>query len=264
MQLLLYAAAFVLWECTVKLSGSAVVVGSRLGRGWVTRGPGYRIQSPWPGDLSLVLEAASAERGYSLEEFRTALAAARRDTRTLRVCCEGYLLFVFAGMPAVIRWLGAEGAWLWALPIIGAFQIGTLAVLYATQRRGGPPPERRIERWIGSALFPPALFRTPTELVAQRLAGFHPATAAAAILDEHAFVRMLRQEIGRRGPERGATEPLLSLCEQRGIERSRVLAPARVGPEAASYCPLCLDEFLVERGRCCGVDSIVYPGSRPD
>lgn len=261
MQLLLYVAAFVLWECTVSLSQNAVIVASYVGRGSVLRGPGYRILSPWPGDLGLVLEAASSERAFSLTEFRAALAAARHDTRFLRIWCEAYLLFMFLGMPPAIAWLGAEAAWLRALPVIGALQIGTLVALYATERRAVPPLERRVERWISSALFPPALLRTPNELVAQRLAEFHPATAAAAILEEHAFVQMLRKEIGRLALDRGSAEPLLSLCEQRGIDRSRVLAPARVGPGAASYCPVCLDEFLVERGHCdgCGVDSVAYP-----
>ena len=260
MQLLLYVAAFVLWECKVSLSRSAVVAASYLGRGRLLRGPGYRLLSPWPGDLGLVLEPASSESAFSLAAFRATLAAARRDTRMLRACCEAYLLFVFVAMPPAIAWLGAEAAWLRALPVFGALQIGTLAALYATERRIVPRPARRVERWISSALFPPALFRTPNELVAQRLAGFHPATAAAAILEEEAFVRMLRQEIGRLASDTPSTGPLLSLCEQRGIVRSRVLAPARVGPDAASYCPLCLDEFRVERGHCagCGVVSVAY------
>lgn len=260
MQLLLYAAAFVLWECMVSLSRSAVVVASYVGRGRVLRGSGYRLLSPWPGDLGLVLEAATSERAFSLAEFRTALAAARRDTRLLRICCEVYLIFIFVGMPPAIAWLGAEAAWVRGLLVIGALQISTLVVLFATERRSVPTPARRVERWISSALFPPALFRTPNELVALRLAGFHPATAAAALLDEPAFVQMLRKEMGRLASDHQIAEPLLSLCEQRGTDRGLVLAPARVGPGAASYCPICLDEFLVERGRCggCGVDSIAY------
>ena len=254
-----------LWESSVSLSPRAVVVATYLGRGRVLRGPGYRLLSPWPGDLGLVLEEASSEHAFSLTMFRTALDAARRDTWLLRVACQLYLLFMFAAMPVAIAWLGAEAAWFRALPVLGALQVGTLVALYATERRAVPPPARRIERWIGSALFPPALLRTPTELVAQRLAGFNPATAAAAILEEPAFVRILRTQIGRHASDGETVASLLSLCEQVGFDRRRVLAPDRVGPDAASYCPLCLDEFLVERGHCqgCGVDSVAYEPGRP-
>ncbi len=263
MELLLYAAGFVLWESTVSLSPSQVAVASYLGRARLLRGRGYRVLSPWPGDLALVLERASSEHAFSLAEFRAALALARRDTRVLRACCEIYLIFVFAAMPVAIGWLGAEAAWLRALPLLAALQIGTLVALYAAERRAAAPPKRRVERWLSSALFPPALLRTPSELVAQRVASFHPATALAAVLDEPAFVRMLREELGRHASDDRIGGALLSLCEQRGVDRSRVLAPTAIGSRAVSYCPICLDEFLVERARClgCGVDSIPYPGT---
>ena len=264
MDLLLYAAAFTLWQCTSSLTRANVAIVSIVGRRSLRRGPGYCLFSPWPGDLGCVVEEAASPHAFALDELRAALAAARRATRPLRVACEIYVLFVFVTTPAAIAWLGGEAAWRLALPLIGALHLGTLATLWLSERRFEPRPHGRLERWIGSALFPPALFRTPSDLVSQRLAGFHPATAAAALLDEDAFVRVLRKEIGRLESAAGQRDAMLGLCEQLGIERTRVTAPARVAPDAASFCPLCLDEFRIERGHCpgCGADSIAYPTSR--
>jgi hypothetical protein len=291
-ELLLYAALFTLWQCTASLPAGATAIASFGGRAVAWTGPGYRVFSPWPGDLALVLEGVRYDgegraersgalppeiaRAFSLDGFRADLASVRRETRLLRRCCELYLLAVFAALPAIVRLLGEEAGWLFALPGIAALHVAALAALHLAERRAPAPAPRRIERWVGSAFFPPALLRTPVELVSARLAGFHPATAAAALLDPDAFVRELRREIGRLGSQPAAAggsddavragwceclrEALLSLCEQRGVDRRRVLAPGRVQPTARSYCPLCLDEFLVRSGRCggCGAGSVGY------
>jgi hypothetical protein len=226
-----------------------------------------------PGRLPREIEAS-----LSLAELRRELGEVVRATRWLRALCQLYFLLVFAAPPLLAWRLGADGGWLAALPAIGAVHLTSVVALGFAQRRALPPSRRRRERLVGSALFPPALLRAPAELVAARLVAFHPATAAAALLGEDAFVRMLRSELGRldlraagppTGPaadgraawRRGVREGLLSLCEQRGIDRGHVLAPVRVEPGAKSYCPVCLDEFLVVRAQCrgCGAASIAYP-----
>src|SRR5262249_61434094 len=102
--------------------------------------------------------------------------------------------------------------------------------------------------------------RPPAEVAGSRRPASPPAAAAAALLDEEGFVRELRRELGRleiradaerAGADacvawrRALREALLSLCEQRGLDRGRVLAPRPSEPAAASYCPVCLDEFRV-------------------
>lgn len=263
MELLLYSAAFTLWQCLVSMPHDGVAFASFFGRRTLRRGPGYILFSPWPGDLGVVLTEAELPSAPSLAEFRAALERVRRELLPLHVACEIYVLFVFVGVPALIAWFGSETAWRLALPTLGVLHVGTLATLYAAERRGDRRAKGRLERWIRSALFPPALFRTPAELRTQLLAGFHPATAAAALLDEDSFVRWLRKEIGRLGSDGNKQEAVLGLCEQRGIDRTRVIAPARIALDAVSYCPLCLDEFRIPRGRClgCGTVSIAYEGA---
>jgi hypothetical protein len=258
--LVFYAAAFTLWQCTTSLPRSGAAIVSFLGHPSIRRGPGYHLFSPWPGDLGCLVEEADTPHAFALTELRATLEAARRASQPLRVACELYVLFVFVATPAAIAWLGSEAAWRLALPAIGALHVGTLATLMATEWRYKRCSHGRIDRWISSVLFPPALFRTPADLLAQRLAGFHPATVAAALLDEAAFVRVLRTEIGRLEVAARPCESMLGLCEQLGIDRRRVTAPARVDPDAESFCPRCLDEFRVERGHClgCDADSIPY------
>jgi hypothetical protein len=264
LDLLLYAAAFMLWQCTASLPRTGVAVCSYFGLYVFRRGPTYALFSPWPGDLGICLDQAALPGAFSVASFREALDRSRRRLLPLRLACEVYLLFAFVTVPVLVAWLSGEVAWRLVLPVIGAIHASTLATLFLVERRLDPRPDGRLERWVGGALFPPALLRAPADLLAQRLAGFHGATAAAALLDEVAFVRVLRREVGRLGPDGGLRESLLSLCDQLGIDRKRVTAPPRIAPGARSYCPVCLDEFLVEKGRCygCGADAIAYEESR--
>ena len=260
MELLLYAAAFTLWQSSISVSRGDVVIAGYFGRITVARGPGYRILSPWPGDLGLTLQAEPNTAASSIPEFRAALAAARHETRLLRATCSIYFVSVFAAMPLLIAWLGTERAWLLALPFIALLHIGALLALYHAERASMTPSSSWIQRWVGAALFPPALFRAPNDLVARRFHDVHPATAAAVLLEGELLVRLLREQIGRHDGPNASREALLRLCDESGIERSQVLTPDRTHPAAESYCPECLDEFLVKQGHChgSGANSLEY------
>ena len=81
MELLFYVAAFYLWQCVRFLpAGGAAFVSLASFRLTVQRGPGFRLLSPWPVDLGLLVGGipleVSSTRAYSSSPFVRAGAGA--------------------------------------------------------------------------------------------------------------------------------------------------------------------------------------------
>lgn len=364
MELLLYVAAFYVWQCVHFLpAGAAAFVSIASSRLAVLRGPGFRLLSPWPADLGLVvgglpfevsssrvysraplmrpgagavveravpfdgpsgirvrgvslvagktvlLRAASHQHAahleavfeglragkredrqrafdallataFDLSAFRRALASVGRAVRPLQWCCGLYLVSIVGVVPLLVWRLDGEAAWRVALPLLVACHLASLVALVVAELRYPHPALGLGERLFICALFPPALLRAPVELVSEHVAAFHPATAAAALLDREAFDEFLRRETAEvehppwsrheRSMVPDAEERiefssllhsrLMSLTEQRGGEARPLPGRQRLDATARSYCPLCLGDYRARSVDCpdCGVASVPY------
>ena len=221
------------------------------------------------------------ERAFDLPAAREVLSTARRIVRPLQWCCAVYFLMVAAVLPLLAWRLDGEAAWrILLLPLL-AVHLASLVAMVLVERRLPDPAPGLTERAVVCALFPPALLRAPVELVSERLAAFHPATVAAALLPRERFDGFLQREIAeidnplwsRHGGCEVAEEPerreflaalrsgLMSLVGQLGDEAPRLTVRRGLDPTAASYCPLCLGEYRDAGRSCqaCGVDTVSYP-----
>ena len=221
------------------------------------------------------------KRAFDLSAAREVLSTAKGIVRPLEWCCAVYFLMVAAVLPLLVWRLDGEAAWrILLLPLL-AVHVASLVAMVLVERRLPDPAPGLAERVVVCALFPPALLRAPVELVSERLAAFHPATVAAALMPRERFDDFLRREIaeidnpawsrhgGSEAPderERGEflavlRSGLTSLLGQLGDDASRLSDRRGLDPAAAGYCPLCYGEYRDGGGSCraCGVDTVSYP-----
>lgn len=232
-----------------------------------------------PDDRRRAVDAL-LKAAFDLSAFRSALASMSRTARPLRWCCGVYLLVLFGVVPWLAWRLDGEVAWRLALPLILACHAASLLALLVAERRSPHRAEGLAERLVTCALFPPSLLRAPAEMVSEEVATFHPAAAAAALLEREAFEEFLRREIaevehppwsrhgGQEVPEASQRleflsalrSRLLSLPEQLGGEALPLGEHQRRDPTAESFCPLCLADFRAGLAHCldCGIDSVPY------
>jgi hypothetical protein len=215
------------------------------------------------------LLASRLAASLSDEDLGRALERARASTRILGRFCNLYWLLLFAVTPALVLLLGAEPALFRMAPVIGLAHLVSLVLLHRAQAR--IDPEGRVERWehfFVAALFPPALLRAPQSLVNQAMVSFHPLALALRFRKREVWIEGLRRDLVRleRQAERSAqgqaeSEALLAFAKRHGVSRETLFVPRhREDPLAASYCPLCLDDFRPGFERCqgCGVETIAY------
>lgn len=215
-------------------------------------------------------------RSVSPAGLREALTQARSATRWFALACDGYLAVFLVAPPLLFPLLHPEATWAVIAPLLLSAHVAALILLHASHRRLFPRAAgERFELLASAALYPPALLRAREALLRAQLAGFQPAAAAAALLPRDRCLGFLRRELahleyprGRRAAaDRAAREPwvaaareaLLRAGESAGLEASAILAPREAsGPDAASYCPVCQDEFFAGHARCtaCGVETL--------
>lgn len=256
-----------------RLSGSVVKVGSRPFIRAVSQAHGNQL-------LSLLAEVARAsppERQRAIERtvrdsltsslLRERYRAAHAAVRWLGLCCDTYALILFVATPCLILLTLEDAVLFYALPLLGAFHLVTLAALYRAHRKVNKSGWIDLaELMIVCALFPPALLRTPQNLLGASVTGFHPAAFAQLLLDRASFLRFVQREVALlRYSAHGVAEPtavepdewldksrlgvealaLEALAAESGFSWADLVAPhSSSDPQAVSYCQLCDGEYL--------------------
>ncbi len=201
------------------------------------------------------------------------LHAARRHVRWLAPICDLYAIGLFAAIPALGLVVGAERAiFLSAAPML-ALHVAGVGLAFRAHRRLHPDwrGDRLEQTWM-AALYPPALLRMPQRLVEDSVAGFHPLALARGLWPEATWREALVREVYRLARRARRDDSISEGCaRERTIlihcagfaDESEVSAPRpRIDPTAASYCPVCLDDFRPGHDHCspCGIETIAYPG----
>lgn len=229
-----------------------------------------------PASDPAAILGAALEVSLRSEQLRERRAEFALATRWLRPATDVYAALLFAVLPAVVAWRGAEAGLLYALPVAGLLHVSTLACYGRAYHR--LRPGRRgdlIEALFASGLYPPLLLRSHQELAKELLSGYHPAAVAAVVLEGEPRRAFLRSEIATarnaaasdaaRGLGLAAmeSEALESLCEAVGEPPESLLAPpARLDPLASSYCPACHEPYRRLGGQC--VDCVLPLTAYPD
>ena len=167
------------------------------------------------------------KRAFDLSAVGETLSTVRPIVRPLQWCCALYFLMIAVALPLLAWRLDGEAAWrILLLPLLAAHLASLVAVVLVERRLPDPTPGL-AERVVVCALFPPALLRAPVELVSERLAAFHPATVAAALLPRERFDDFLRREIAAVDNPSWARHGGSDVPEER--ERREFLAALRSG-----------------------------------
>jgi len=219
------------------------------------------------------LEVWLAE-GTSLSDFREAWQRTWEATRWLARACDLCFVWLFVGLPALVLLFHSERGLLLGLPPWVAIHGVALVLLARTWRRLLPAAGgERFEALLAAALYPPLLLRAPSELCSRALAGFHPATVAAALLEGESRRAFLRSELARcvyeptdgSGPlelARREHAAVVALIRESGESPEALLAPPpHLDGLAAGYCPLCLSDYRSAGVTCsdCGIPVHPYP-----
>jgi hypothetical protein len=197
---------------------------------------------------------------------------AGRATRWLARVCDVDLLFMGLGLPAAGLLLGGELVLAVSLPALGGLHVIALVCAYLAHRRLFPDRGgERAEEILMAALYPPALLRRPPAWVDAATAGFHPLAWTRLLTDDAKTRRTWLGEVTRlsRETERSSLEaPALRierdlLVDLAPHEWTRAPERPRSDPTAASYCPICGDDFRAGFDRCagCDVETIRYAAS---
>lgn len=232
-----------------------------------------------PPDPSL---EAILDRSLSSAAFEQRLKMVDEVVRPLSVMVTLYLAVVF-GLLVSGQWIQFQlSTWFRAGVVMAPVHVGSVVALWFALRALAPN-ERGGRRYAvaEALLFPPALFAAPRRLYSNHVVGFHPVTAAAILLPDRSFRRVLRFELARlefssrewdRGDERegpGQGTPVDGLSQlvrdrmwtfarEQGVDPANLLRDVVLDPLAASYCPICLSGFLHTGTKCpdCAVDLV--------
>jgi hypothetical protein len=138
---------------------------------------------------------------------------------------------------------------------VGAVLLVLLAAIvalgYGMMRGLGRPRGAAVRSLAGFVLFPPGCAHLSALLGRPLLAGFAPLAVAAALLPEEAFRELAREGLRRLASEREARpfaavelDAAQRVVRARGLRVEEVLRPpAAADPAAASYCPLCSEQY---------------------
>jgi hypothetical protein len=247
-------------------------------------------RAEWLGTLLRELRGASPDairarlrqelaESLSLERFREASDRFRRTTRLLAWSSDLYAAGLFVGLPLLVWRVHSERALLLFFPVFLLLHGAVLAALVLAHRKLDPGARGElVEALIAAALYPPLLLRAVGELRLAALGGFHPATAAAALLPDEERRRFLRVELARLTYAADARAPrdrlgvgladlereaLAALAAECGLSAEELLAPLpQDDPAVPAYCPICLSDYLRPTGECsdCRVALVPYAG----
>ena len=222
-------------------------------------------------DERAAVVAAELDAAFDLDACRRAFDEVRRRTRVLRWTCNVYAALVFVVLPVLLLRRDEEAAWLAVIPwILILHLVGVVALVPASQGLAETAAER-FERILVAALYPPALLRSPIDVMNDRLVRYHPVAAASLVLgsrDLRRLVQITSAEYAHPVWRRHRPCPVPEEAERRAFLAelgARVEAAARTlrvdlrpdwdDPTAASYCPLCLHGYRPGFEACaaCGI-----------
>lgn len=201
--------------------------------------------------------------------FGRRLAEARRAVRGLAAVCDALFVAMLAAVPAAGLWVGAERAIFVSAPALLAGHLAAVVLAVRAHRTLFPDlrSERQEEIWT-AALYPPALLRLPQRWVDAAVAGHHPLAVARALWPAGRWREAWGRELAwldqrsSSDPERAPWYRVqrAALLEALGPEAPLPARRPRRDPTAASYCPICLDDFRAGFGRCepCGATTVRY------
>jgi len=213
---------------------------------------------------------AAARSSTVLADLRDERARFEDATQALAIGSALDAALLLIALPAAAAWVGIEAALYWSWPIVVIGHVTLFGVLVRSVRALAID-YARLELLLPALLYPPALLRARNDLARRQLSRFHPAAHAAQLLETGALREFLRREFARLDHPRGsATVGPVAAAERAGlcdllyeleIPESELLAgPTRRSPDAAHYCPVCLDEFMPDGERCrtCDVPLLDY------
>jgi hypothetical protein len=230
-------------------------------------------RTPLPFSERGTIEATDAEReALSSQALRERLEDFARCTRLLALSCDLYLLLLAAVAPASVLLLHEEPALRLVGPLVLLVHgLGFWGLVRAVRRTSGGRPRDHLELLVAAAIFPPSMLRARHDLLRVVTARFHPAAAAAVLLERSALLDYLRCELAaldararRSGLRRGPSlyrEGLERLAAERKISPAELSAPrARPDADASSYCPLCVSDYRPGFDVCadCGAATVRY------
>lgn len=233
----------------------AVVPGSGLPG---TAKTGFAWTNPLP-PLGEVFVCGSPEKAGSLDGAARRLDDFRARTRPLRIACCVLAIVLLGVVPAAALVGGLAATW---KPLLAVALTAHLAVVVAfifadrALHRGGRDHGARL---LSIALAPPAAVRAVDVVSRDLFSGFHPVAVAAAACDEASFrdfavrsVRALRfgpaSELSRLRPL--AEDVERAVARRLGPAATWLVAPQRESPSCRTYCPRCLQQYVVASGTC--------------
>lgn len=225
---------------------------------------------PWTRGLVLASDHSTA---LDANAARARIGAWRDATAALRVDAIGMFVLVFVLGPLSVRMLGWQSSW----PFLAAGALvlaGLIVGDYRTAHARLSParPRAPVAVLATIALSPASAMRSPDVLLRELVVHHHPVVIAQVLCDpeeyEHIAGAWMREQrrldaLGARtadatndgaatGPPRAALEAFITAT----VRNARALTgpPERRDPDAVSYCPSCLDEYVRGDGECedCG------------
>jgi hypothetical protein len=302
LELIFWLAVLYVWQCVIDVPEDAVLFRRSLRRVEVRFGGGRQLLPLWPSSFYAVgrwmpavlantqtsftseecgnghvrasvnlleesRERTALVRSLSTKRLRCRLRYARDMTRVAGVCCDSYLLLLFAATPVLIV-ASHEDIVLWyALPAALVLHMASVGALIRSQlllgRRLSGDPWQTL---LMAGLFPPALLRSAQELESQVLRGFHPLALAGVLLEREQFLAFAQQRLASLQWKKGGwvavtrdassmfrieAAALGRIASEKGVSAIELMAPRQHrDPGAARYCPVCLSDY-VARGRTC-------------
>lgn len=269
-------------ECIAAVPGGHMAFRGTARASWRMVASGMRFGSagarivflpllPWTRGLVLAADHATQ---FDAALVRERIGAWHEAGAPLRVDAAGMFALVFVLGPISVRVLGWSSSWpilaigvmVVAMLIVGDFR--TAHALLFPERRGAP----NAVLWT-IALSPASAMRAPDVLLRNLMVQHHPLAVAHVLCDSAEYERIAgawlreqrrREALAARAAERGETNDQDLRASRPAAEafiaatvgdRDALLGPpARHDPSAASYCPSCLDEYVLATGECddCG------------
>jgi len=230
------------------------------------------------------LARASLDADAALERAR----AWEREARILRFPAVFTALLLFVALPVTGVTVGLSLGWLWLFLALVLLQTWSGIAFFRAHRRLDPDERgERALRTLTVSLSPVEALRSGEVLGRDVLARFHPFAVGAALLDRREFElfaeRVLRDalhptppaaplEDARVGEVEAAwratfTSELLVAAQRAGLARDLATTAPSGDSDERSYCPRCLQTFLLESGTCTACFGIVLaplPGRARD
>lgn len=213
-----------------------------------------------------------------VEEF---LVTAGRGTFMLRAIVNCLFVYCFLIVPVVSWILSVAVSWILLLGPFLVMASAAVAVFVYSYKKVFPSGGVPWGKVVSMILYTPALLRCMDIINKTSLSVFHPA-AVARVFNNRDMLRDLLSyyyreytmaEIQQADAQESeviswyrkhAAERVMAAAEESNITRDELLAPPeRKDEEIRTYCPLCHEQYVLDRGTCseCGTRLKAYTSS---